>query len=381
MGRLYKKQNPNFVYMKNTSLSNFNTLSKTIILSVVVLLGVSQQSCDLLLNQKIVYSNDIFTTLTAPEEGGVNFTQLTKESDIVKGPETRLNFESYQSGNQIIRTEMLMWNTATFLSIAPDGKNFTFLGSNNNSDNLYIRSTEGGAAAIQRTFRNNVYDFSYSPQGNFLAFSDRVGVGASANYNIYKIEVSKGNAVRQMASSNVDEVNPTFSPDNKSLFYSKSSGNGSYSLWSIDLTSGLQTQFSEGFNPCFVPGSSKELFVTRSAKNSVRSEIWKIDTETGSETQYITDNRRSFSSPKVSPNGKYILVSGSTPKSESRPTNLDLYLFKIDGTGETQLTFHPGTDASAVWAPNGKEIYFISTRGSVTNEYNVWRMNVEQFLN
>jgi hypothetical protein len=29
------------------------------------------------------YSNDIFTTLTAPEEGGVNFTQLTKKSDLL----------------------------------------------------------------------------------------------------------------------------------------------------------------------------------------------------------------------------------------------------------------------------------------------------------
>jgi len=347
----------------------------------LTLFVISQQSCDLLFPGQVKYANEIFTTLTAPEEGGVNFTQLTKESDIVKGPATRTTTGSYQSGNQIIRTEMLLWNTATFLSIAPDGKSFTFLGSNNNSDNLYIRSTEGGAAAIQRTFRNSVYDFSYSPDGKFLAFSDRVGVGTNANYNIYTIEVAKGNAVRQMASSNVDEVNPIFSEDTKNLYYSKSSGNGSYSLWSIDLSSGLQTQFSEGFNPCFVPGSKTELFVTRTAKNSSRSEIWKIDIESGSETQYITDNRRSFSSPKVSPNGKYILVTGSTPKSESRPINLDLYLFKIDGTGETQLTFHPGTDASAVWAPNGKEIYFISTRGSVTNEYNVWRMNVEQFLN
>ena len=77
----------------------------------------------------------------------------------------------------------------------------------------------------------------------------------------------------------------TKSNDAKTLFYSRSSGGG-YSLWSIDLESGLQTQYSEGFNPCFVPGkTSKELFVTRSAKNSSRTEIWKIDLESGSETQ------------------------------------------------------------------------------------------------
>ena len=349
------------------------------VIAAVILL--TPYGCDLV-EQQVQYSKEIFTNLTAPEEGGVKFTQLTKESDIVKGPATRLTTESYQQGNSIQKTEVLMWNTATFLSISPDGKKFTFLGSNNNSTNLYIRSTEGGAAAIQRTFRNNVFDFGYSPDGKSLAFSDKVGVGSSANYNIYKIDVNKGNAVRQLASAQTDEINPIFSDDSKTLFYSKGNGSGNYSLWSLDMTSGLQTQYSEGFNPCMVPNTnSMELFLCRKAKNSARTEIWKVNIETGSETQYITDQRRSFSSPKISPNGKYILVTGSTPKSESRPSNLDLYLFKIDGTGETQLTFHPGTDASAVWAPNGKEIYFISSRGNITNEYNVWRMDVQQFLN
>jgi Tol biopolymer transport system component len=342
--------------------------------------SISFESCSLL-NRGVSYSQEIFINLTAPEEGGVNFTQLTKESDIVQGPDYRLTTESIQNGSEIIRTEVLMWNTATFLSISPDGRNFTFLGNNNNSNNLYIRSTEGGASAVQRTFRSYVFDFAYSPDGKFLTFSDRVGVGTSENYNIYQIEVAKGNAVRQIAATDASELNPVYSNDAKALFYSRSSGSG-YSLWSIDLESGLQTQYSEGFNPCFVPAkSSKELFVTRSAKNSQRTEIWKIDLEMGSETQVITDNRRSFSSPKVSPNGKYLLVSGATPKSNARPMNLDLYLFRTDGSGETQLTFHPGTDASAVWAPSGKEIYFISTRGSATNKYNVWRLNVEQFLN
>jgi Tol biopolymer transport system component len=367
----------NFETMMNASKKSI----KSSVLRIMVwgsLLGF--ESCSLL-NQGVSYSQDIFTNLTAPEEGGVNFTQLTKESDIVQGPAYQLTTESVQNGSEITRTEVLMWNTATFLSISPDGRNFTFLGNNNNSNNLYIRSTEGGASAVQRTFRNYVFDFAYSPDGKFLTFSDRVGVGAAENYNIYQIEVAKGNAVRQIAATDASELNPVYSNDAKTLFYSRSSGNG-YSLWSIDLESGLHTQYSEGFNPCFVPGkSSKELFVTRSAKNSQRTEIWKIDLDGGAETQVITDNRRSFSSPKVSPNGKYLMVSGATPKSNARPMNLDLYLFRTDGTGETQLTFHPGTDASAVWAPSGKEIYFISTRGSATNKYNVWRLSVEQFLN
>jgi Tol biopolymer transport system component len=230
-------------------VSNFDTMmnasKKSIKSSVLrIMVGVALvgfESCSLF-NQGVSYSQDIFTNLTAPEEGGVNFTQLTKESDIVQGPAYQLTTESVQNGSEITRTEVLMWNTATFLSISPDGRNFTFLGNNNNSNNLYIRSTEGGASAVQRTFRNYVFDFAYSPDGKFLTFSDRVGVGAAENYNIYQIEVAKGNAVRQIAATDASELNPVYSNDAKTLFYSRSSGNG-YSLWSIDLESGLHTVF------------------------------------------------------------------------------------------------------------------------------------------
>ena len=46
-----------------------------------------------------------------------------------------------------------------------------------------------------------------------------------------------------------------------------------------------------------------------------------------------------------------------------------------DGNNLTQLTYHPGNDISAVWAPDGKSIYFLSQRGNVEGKYNVWKMN------
>lgn len=350
---------------------------KQFLLPVIILLYVTVFSgCDI---QK-KYSSEIFKSLTVPEEGGIKFTQLTKTEDIVKGPATKIVKQTVKQGNIIKQIDVLRWSTATFLSISPDGKMFTFLGNNNNSDNLFVRSTSGGAGSTQRTFRNNVYDFCYSPDGKTLAFSEFVGTGTGGNYNIYSINVNRGNAVRQIASTAADEFNSVFTDDSKTIFYSNGNS-GNYNIWSLDLNTGLRTQYSDGFNPCIMPNTnSKELFICRNAKNSVRSEIWKLNIENGSETQYIADPNRSFSSPKVSPDGKYILVTASTPKSTVRPQNLDLYLFNIDGTGETQLTFHPGLDASAIWSPSGKEIYFISSRGFVSGDYNVWRMNIENII-
>jgi len=81
-----------------------------------------------------------------------------------------------------------------------------------------------------------------------------------------------------------------------------------------------------------------------------------------------------FSSPKVSPDGKWILVTGAS-QSNNKIWNTDLFVVRSDGTNFTQLTYHPGNDMSGVWSPDGKSIYFVSQRGTKNGEYNVWKMN------
>ena len=47
-------------------------------------------------------------------------------------------------------------------------------------------------------------------------------------------------------------------------------------------------------------------------------------------------------------------------------------MINVDGSGLTQLTFSPGYDGMASWAPDGSHIVFISNR---TGGYHIWRMN------
>ena len=42
--------------------------------------------------------------------------------------------------------------------------------------------------------------------------------------------------------------------------------------------------------------------------------------------------------------------------------NNDIYVMNADGTGESQLTNHPGGDFQAVWSPDGTQIAFASNR-------------------
>jgi Tol biopolymer transport system component len=76
----------------------------------------------------------------------------------------------------------------------------------------------------------------------------------------------------------------------------------------------------------------------------------------------------------LSPDGQWLLVTGTSMSEKDKQINTDIFAVRIDGTQFTQLTYHPGNDLSAVWAPDGRSIFFLSQRGSQDGVYNVWKM-------
>jgi Tol biopolymer transport system component len=137
----------------------------------------------------------------------------------------------------------------------------------------------------------------------------------------------------------------------------------------------LLTQYAEGLTPSPL-ADGKRLLITRINKETKNGEIWLIDIEKGSETLIIADKQKGYSSPQISPDGKTIVCVGTTYKTKEKPMNLDIYKINLDGTALTQLTFHPATDVSPKWSPDGKSIYFISSRGNTKQFYNLWKVEV-----
>nr|WP_321570866.1 hypothetical protein [uncultured Duncaniella sp.] len=72
-----------------------------------------------------------------------------------------------------------------------------------------------------------------------------------------------------------------------------------------------------------------------------------------------------------------MLVTGSSISEKDKNINTDIYVVRTDGTNLTQLTYHPGNDMSAIWAPDGRSIFFLSQRGSAKRVFNVWKMSFE----
>ena len=81
-----------------------------------------------------------------------------------------------------------------------------------------------------------------------------------------------------------------------------------------------------------------------------------------------------LSEPRVSPDGRQIVFTVSALDFDANKRRTDLWLVSSDGTGLRKLTQHDASDTSGVFAPDGKAIYFLSTRGGSSQ---VWRLPLD----
>jgi len=319
-----------------------------------------------------------YSEVSVAEEGGAKFSKISNEGDKIIGPSVVTG--SYSSPTGKIKT--ISWYAPPLIGMTSDGKNIGFISNNGDVNNIYMKSTEGGAALIQRTYKGGCFDLAFSHDGKNICFSDN----SDGNQNIYAINAIEGSAIRQITSTQNNELGAIYSYDDKTIFFTKeeksltqslnpqlqkASQTSRYFIWGYNVETSILTQYTEGFTPCPLP-DGKNILVTRNNKETGNGEIWLIDISKGIETQILAMPNKSFSSPDISPDGKTIVVVGVTPESKTRQINLDLYTVKIDGTRLTQLTFHPSNDTSPKWSNNGNEIYFISARGS--SNYGIWKI-------
>lgn len=302
------------------------------------------------------------------EEAGLGVTKITNEQmNSVLGPtagKAWLKFGTTRTTLGGSKKGGMQWNTQRLLSVSPDGTELAYLTRKNKSDNIMVRKTTGAGASTQRTFRN-VRDFCWGPDDN-LYISDFVD---PANQKITALDAHKGSTMRQLTSNNID-FNPA-TRDGENIFFTRWDNTGP-SIWCFNVKNGELLNCTRGYQP--TPISDKEFLCTRNSTDG-NSEIWLVNYVDGQETLIVSAKDMGFSNASLSPNGKWILMQANTKSSATKKQNLDLFVIRPDGTQLTQLTYHPANDFCPVWSADGKQIYFISSRGSKDDSYNVWRMN------
>lgn len=297
-----------------------------------------------------------FSVVSVPEEAGLDFLQLTNASDYVCLPIVERTKNS------------ISWFSNRILDTSVDGQKIAFLSNRNNTTNIFIKDLNKQGSSIQRTNRSAIIDFSYSPDGKSICFSESRG-----NSNqLFQTDANNGYICRQITSGNMD-YSPIYSKDMTSIFFARQETNG-VSIWNYNVKNNFLSSLSVGLNP--YPVSNETSYVCVRMNSIGKSEIWKINYETGVEECIVSDPNKSFTTPSISPDGEWILFVGESAISTGSFTyyNTDIYAVRKDGTGFTQLTYHAADELSPVWSRDGKYIYFISQRGSANGTANVWRM-------
>lgn len=335
-----------------------------------VSLVLSLKLCTILLSFGFLASCAVttvsFSTISVPEEGGINFVKITNDGDNVAKP--RISSSNLRLGK--IGKSNFEWWVNSMIALSPDGAKVAYINAKNNMQNIMVKSSSVGGPSVQRTFRNAVYDFSWSPKGDLLCFTEY----RNNHFGVYLINSTEGSIVQQISGGTTHDYAGAMTPDESVIFFHRGEGYDNYSLWSFDRKTNLFSNYSRGMSPCLIPGQPNTIYCCRYTDKK-ECEIWKINFTTGVEEVILTQPGKSFTTPKLSPDGKWILCTGSSVTEKNKVQNTDIFAVRTDGSQLTQLTYHPGNDLSAIWSPDGKSIYFLSQRGSTEKKYNVWKMD------
>ena len=297
-----------------------------------------------------------YSVVSAEEERGIDFMQITSANDYVCMPIVN------RKGNSI------NWLSNRIIDVTPDGKYIAYVSARNESTNIFVKELGKQGGSVQRTNRKAILDFNYSPDGKYIVFSENRG----SSHQIFLTDASEGYVCRQITSANQD-YSPIYTSDMSNILFARLENNN-VSIWSYDVKSNFLSSYSSGMNPYPMKGDG--IYLCARVNSGGYSEIWRINIRTGVEECIVSDANRSFTTPVLSPDGKWVLFVGVsdivTPNFVYK--NTDIYACRIDGTSMVQLTYHAADDLSPVWSRDGKYVYFVSQRGSATATANIWRM-------
>lgn len=308
-----------------------------------------------------------YTVVSVPEEGGVKFERITEDADAVSS-DFMLRKGTTLFGNG--KKTTVDWWVNPQIAVTPDGKKIAYINDKNGTTNVMVKNATKGGASVQRTFRTNVRDFTLSPDGTTICFTEWRG----GHYGIYLVDAVQGNVVRQVSNGMDNDYAGQITKDNNTIYFHRGEGLNSYSLWSWDRKNNLFSNYSRGMTPVLDPKDKDVIYCARFTDKK-ESEIWRLNLQTGVEELILGLPGRSFTTPQLSPDGKWLLVTGTNQAEKAKRINTDVFAVRTDGTQLTQLTYHPGNDLSAIWSPDGKAVYFLSERGTAGKIYNVWKMD------
>lgn len=207
------------------------------------------------------------------------------------------------------------------------------------------------------------------PQAGYVPYRDYIG----AHLEILNVFTGQLEVVH---SSPEQFEAPNWLPDHRTLLVNVSGpGANKGRLQTFDLVTKKTASFDTGFatrnnNDHVLSIDGKQLGISHhSADDDGRSVIYKLPASGGTPVR-VTPNAPSYFHG-WSPDARWLVYTGGRKETPGGPDKYDIYKISADGGEEIRLTNSPGLSDGPEFSPDGKYIYFNSTRSGLMQ---LWRM-------
>jgi len=206
-----------------------------------------------------------------------------------------------------------------------------------------------------------------SPDGKQLIYAS----AARGNWDIYLQRAGGSAAINLTADSAADDTEPALSRDGSRIAFR--SERGERGLFVMEATGENPRRIvARGHLPNWSPDGKAivycdDTFVMPNDRGAPGSRLHVLDLATNAERELATGDAVQ---PNWSPHGQRIAYWGIYDGG-----NREIFTVGADGGPPVRVTDDSAIDWNPVWAPSGRELYFISDRGGTMN---LWRVRIDE---